>query len=218
VFVIPHGIRSADGAYVRFPFVMLLRAIAEESHRFKTIVIGEDLGTVPEGFRETLAQWGLWSYRLMLFEREGEGRFRAPGSYAAEALASFSSHDLPSYRGWLEGYDLRIKRAIGVDPGESDDARARSQAALRAALGEHAPGYRPDEIATVAAFLAATPSRLAVIALDDVMGVRDQINMPGTVGQHPNWRRRLPVAIEDLKSHEGLTRVAQAFRDAGRSF
>jgi 4-alpha-glucanotransferase len=218
VFVIPHGARPADGAYVHFPFMMLLGAIAEESHRFKTIVIGEDLGTVPEGFRETLAAWGLWSCRLMLFEREGEGRFRAPGSYPAEALASFSSHDLPSYRGWLEGHDLRMKRSIDVDPGESHDARAHSQAALRTALDEHAPRYRSDEIAAVAAFLAATPSRLVVLALDDIMEVRDQINMPGTVDQHPNWRRRLPVAIEDLESHQGLKRVAQAFREAGRSF
>ena len=70
----------------------------------------------------------------------------------------------------------------------------------------------------MAAFLAVTPSRLAVIALDDILGVRDQINIPGTVAQHPNWRRKLPVAIEDLAGHDGLARVAQAFAQAGRGF
>jgi 4-alpha-glucanotransferase len=218
VWMIPHGNKAADGAYVRFPFEALLGAISEESNRFKSIVIGEDLGTVPEGFHETLAQWGLWGCRVMLFEREGEGRFRPPEHYPAEVLATFNTHDLPSFRGWLEGHDLRVKRAIGVDPGESDEARAHSQAALRAALSQWAPSYPPDDIAAVAAFLGATPSRLVVIALDDVMGVRDQINIPGTVDRHPNWRRKLPITIEDLDTHDGLGRVTAAFTQAGRNF
>jgi len=218
VFMIPHGCKPVEGTYVQFPFAPLLGVIAQESNRYKTVVIGEDLGTVPDGFRETLAHWGLWSCRVMMFEREGDGRFRVPEHYPAEALASFNTHDLPSYRGWLEGYDLRLKRSIGVDPGESDEARAQSQDALRAALAARVPGYQADDIAAVAAFLAATPSRLVVLALDDVMGVRDQINVPGTMTQHPNWRRKLPVAIEDLDAHEGFARVARALEDAGRSF
>lgn len=218
IFMIPSGASAADGTYVRFPFEQLLRVISEESNRLSSIVIGEDLGTVPDNFRETLAQWGLWGCRVMLFEREADGRFRPPESYPAEALATFNTHDMASFCGWLEGYDLRVKRAIGVDPGESDEARAKSQAALRDALARWAPSYAPDDIAAVAAFLGATPSRLAVIALDDVLGVRDQINVPGTVDQHPNWRRRLPVALEDMETHDGLERVARAFSQAGRSF
>ncbi len=218
LFMIPRGAAAAEGTYVRFPFEQLLRVITEESDRYRCIVIGEDLGTVPVNFRETMAQWGLWGCRVMLFEREADGRFRSPQSYPAEALASFNTHDMASFRGWLEGHDLRVKRAIGLDPGESDESRAQSQSALRDALARWAPAYRPDDIAAVAAFLGATPSRLAVIALDDALGVRDQINVPGTVDQHPNWRRRLPVAIENLESHDGLARVAEAFAQAGRSF
>jgi 4-alpha-glucanotransferase len=218
IFMIPCGASAADGTYVRFPFEQLLRVISEESNRLSSIVIGEDLGTVPDNFRETLTQWGLWGCRVMLFEREADGRFRPPEGYPAEALATFNTHDMASFRGWLEGHDLRVKRAIGVDPGESDEARAKSQAALRDALARWAPSYAPDDIAAVAAFLGATPSRLAVIALDDVLGVRDQINVPGTVDQHPNWRRRLPVALENMETHDGLERVARAFAQAGRSF
>jgi 4-alpha-glucanotransferase len=216
LFMIPRG--GAGGTYVRFPFGPLLRVIGEESHRHGCIVIGEDLGTVPEGFRDVLAQWGLWGCRVMLFEREQGGDFHAPAQYPAQALASFSTHDLPSFRGWMEGHDLRVRKAIGVAPGESDEARAKSQAMLRSALARWAPAYDPDDVAALAAFLGGTPCRLAMIALDDVLGVRDQVNIPATVAQHPNWRLKLPVANEELERHEGLARVAQAFAQAGRSF
>jgi 4-alpha-glucanotransferase len=83
-------------------------------------------------------------------------------------------------------------------------------------LSKHAAEYSADDIAAVAAFLAATPSRLVTIALDDVLGVLDQVNVPGTTDQHPNWRRKLPVALEDLDAHDGLRRVSRAFAQAGR--
>ncbi len=217
VFMIPLGRPANEGAYVRFPFQQLLRVIAEESNRLRCIVVGEDLGTVPEGFREMLARWGIWSYRVMLFEREGDGRFRQPERYPAEAVATFATHDLPTFRGWLDGYDLRVKRAIGLDPGESDDSRGWAQQMLRAILSERAQAYPADDIAAVASFLGAAPSRLVVIALDDVLGVRDQVNIPGTVAQHPNWRRKLPVALEDLEGHDGFARVARAFAQCGRN-
>jgi 4-alpha-glucanotransferase len=217
VFMVPLGLSAAAGAYVRFPFQQLLRVIAEESIRCRCIVVGEDLGTVPEHFRETVVRWGLWCYRVMLFEREHDGRFKPPEAYPAEAVATFNTHDMPSFRGWLTAHDLRVKRAIGVDPGESDEERAWALEMLRAMLAERAGAYAPDDFAGVAAFLAATPSRLAVVALDDVIGVLDQINIPGTVAQHPNWRRKLPLAIEELESHEGLARVADAFANAGRN-
>ena len=218
LFMIPRGLGAAGGAYVRLPFESLLRVIAEESCRHRTIVIGEDLGTVPEGFRDTLARCGLWRCLVMLFERGGDGRFAPPERYPAEALATFNTHDMASFRGWMEGHDLGVKRAIGVDPGESEEGRAYSQQALRDALAQWAPAYAPDYIAAVAAFLAATPARLVVIALDDILEVREQINIPGTVEQHPNWRRKLPLALEDLGTHDGMRRVADAFAQGGRSF
>jgi 4-alpha-glucanotransferase len=217
IFMIPRGANASEGAYVRYPFELLLRVIAEESCRARCIVIGEDLGTVPEGFRETVSHFGLWSYRVMLFERDHEGRFRPPESYPSEALATFNTHDLPTHRGWLSGHDLRVKRAIGVDPGESDNQRHHTQQMLSAILNERAPAYAKDDFAAVAAFLAATPSRLVSVALDDILGVIDQINIPGTVSEHPNWRRKLPVEIEDLERDDTLRRVSEAFAQAGRS-
>ncbi len=123
-YMIPRGMGAQDGTYVRFPFEALLRVIAEESNKARCTVIGEDLGTVPEGFRDTLARFGVWGYRVMLFERDQSGSFKPPETYPAEALAAFNTHDLPTLRGWLTGHDLRVKRGLGLDPGETDEQRA----------------------------------------------------------------------------------------------
>ncbi|MDO8878931.1 MAG: 4-alpha-glucanotransferase [Pseudolabrys sp.] len=216
MYLIPRGLSAREGAYVRYPFEAVLRVIAEESNRARCIVIGEDLGTVPDGFRETMARWGLWTYRVMLFEREHDGRFRQPETYPAEALATFNTHDLPTFRGWFIGDDLATRHTIGIDPGETEEARAHARETLRWILTERAPSYAPDDIAAVAAVLAQTPSRLVTVGLDDILDVVEQINIPGTVDEHPNWRRKLPVDVEDLGSHPGLQRVAQAFAENGR--
>jgi 4-alpha-glucanotransferase len=217
LFMIPLGMEATQGAYVRLPFHQLLHVIAEESRKYRCIVIGEDLGTVPEGFRATISRWGLWCYRVMLFERESDGRFRPPEAYPEGALATFDTHDLPTFRGWLENHDMAVKRAIGLDPGESEEARGQAHGYLREILSGRGDGYPADDIAAVAAFLAATPSHLVVISLDDVLGVLDQVNIPGTTTEHPNWCRKLPLPLETLENHVSLRRVAEAFAKAGRS-
>jgi 4-alpha-glucanotransferase len=218
IFMIPHGTPAAEGTYVRFPFEQSLRAVAEESLKARCTVIGEDLGTVPEGFRETITRWGLWTYRVMLFEREGDGRFRPPETYPVEALATFNTHDLPTLRGWLDGHDLRTKRALGLDPGESDEARGWARQCLETILGQGNLSVDVDRLAAIASFLGRTPSRFVAIALDDIVSALEQINIPGTFNEHPNWRRRLPVSLEDLDRNENLSAVAEAFAQSGRSF
>ena len=214
LFVIPHGLPAGQGVYLRSHFAAMLEVVREESLRWKCIVIGEDLGTVPENFRATLSAWGLWSYLVMLFEREHDGSFQRPDAYPERAIATFNTHDMPAFAGWMDGHDLRVKRAIGVDPGETDAERAASRARLRAAVapeGGETIGF--DEIV---AYLATTPTRLVSIALEDVLGMLDQINIPGTVNQHPNWCRRLPVPVDMLGGDQRLRRVAAVFARAGR--
>jgi 4-alpha-glucanotransferase len=214
LFLIPHGMSARDGAYVRLPFEPLLAVIAQESVRHRCIVIGEDLGTVPEGFRETMADWGLWSYLVLLFERGDDGAFRRPEQFGHSALVTFSTHDLPTFAGWLKGHDLEVKRSLGIDPGESDHDRRHAIEALRRALGLN--GDAPLEFDAVARYLASTPTRLLVVSMEDAIGIVDQPNVPGTVDEHPNWRRRLPLPLEDLFHHPQLRRVGDAIGSAGR--
>jgi 4-alpha-glucanotransferase len=216
LFVIPHGMEPKDGTYVQMPFERLLGIASEESNERECIVIGEDLGTVPEGLRETLAGWGIWCYRVMMFERAADGSFLPPERYAPNALVTFNTHDLPTFSGWVTGHDLRMKRNLGIDPGESDEDRARSLAALRSALA--ARGLHEVDFTSVLNYLAATPSRLVVVSLEDALGLQDQPNVPGTVDEHPNWRQPLPVHLEDLPADARLRAVSDIMAAQGRSF
>ena len=129
-------------------------------------------------------------------------------------LASFSTHDLPTFAGWLTGHDRRIKEALGINPGDSEDERRWAVGQLRGAL--EAQGFGGLDFPAVAKFLAATPSRLVVIAMEDALAIADQPNVPGTVNEHPNWRRRLPVALEDLFDDPRLHNLGRIMREAGR--
>jgi 4-alpha-glucanotransferase len=215
LFLIPNGMRADQGTYVHFPFEALLAVTAQESVDNKCIVIGEDLGTVPENFRETLADWGIWSYQVMMFEREHDGKFRAPNAYKHDALVTFATHDLPTFAGWITHRDLTVKRRLGIDPGESDEQRDTARGTLSAALGL-GEGSRL-EFPAVVKYLADTPSRLLMVTMEDVLGMAEQPNVPGTVREYPNWRQRLPLALEELRHDKGGADIANIMGAAGRS-
>jgi 4-alpha-glucanotransferase len=196
LYLVPHGFVAREGVYVQMPFEALLAVTAQESVAHRCVVIGEDLGTVPEGFREQMADWGIWSYKVMMFERDDRGRFRDIDHYSSNALVTFNTHDLSTYAGWRSFSDLKLKRSLGIDPGESDDARWHALGMLSDLLRHHAIHHH--DLYAVVSFLARTKSRLLAISLEDLLGVLDQPNIPGTVNEHPNWRQRLPVAIEEI--------------------
>jgi 4-alpha-glucanotransferase len=215
LYFIPAGLPPDQGAYVRMPFDELLAATTEESVASRCIVVGEDLGTVPEGFREQVAQFGLWSYRVMLFERDGRGAFWPPGHYAERALVTFATHDLPTFAGWLTRHDLRMREEMNIPSGETPEERAQAVTALQDALRQL--GLAERDFPSVARYLAASPARLLAIALEDVLDVRDQTNVPGTTGEHPNWRRKLPMELERIRDDPRLGAIARIAADCGRA-
>jgi 4-alpha-glucanotransferase len=208
LYLVPHGFPARQGAYVQMPLEALFAATALESVAQGCVVIGEDLGTVPEGFREQMADWGIWSYLVVMFERNDDGHFRGLDRYQPNALVTFNTHDLCSYAGWRSFGDLKMKRSIGLDPGETDEARWHALGMFDELLRQN--GIHHNDLYSVARFLARTRSRLMAISLEDLLGVTDQPNIPGTVDEHPNWRQRLPVMVEDIAS----TIDAAALRDA----
>ena len=211
-FWVPRGAEGRDGAYVTFPLDALIAVTALESQRHQCLVVGEDLGTVPEGLRGKLAAAGIFSYRVLWFEREGRG-FRAPEAYPPQALACLASHDLPTFSGWRAGRDIEIAR----DVGQIGDAEVPQRMAVRAeevklldALAGHEGDDEISASAAVHRLVARTPSRIMLVQADDLAGEGDPLNVPGTDREWPNWRRRVSVTVQDL----GHSPRARAILDA----
>lgn len=213
VYVIAQGRPPAQGCYLRYPLDALLGALALESQRCQCITVGEDLGTVPPELRAALKEWGVWTYHVMQFERDEAGAFRAAKAYQERALATFSTHDLPPFAAWLAASDLVRKRAIGLDPGETAEEREAAIASLTAALRPAAA--ETVEFSEIARFLAGTPSRLVCIGLEDALGLAELANIPGTIDEHPNWRIRSPVLLEELATHRGLAALQEVLSERG---
>jgi 4-alpha-glucanotransferase len=220
LWLLPQGADAADGAYLNYPLTDLLRLLALESRRHNAIVIGEDLGTVPTGFREELEIAGLHGMRVLWFERNGQG-FSPPEAWDQSSVAMTSTHDLPTVAGWWHGKDIAIRAQcgrLGVGVAEADVAaeRASDRKALWKAF-VHAGTANgdtplPDDTQPVAdkalAYIAATPSPLCLPPLEDLLGIEEQPNLPGTIDQHPNWRRRLPTDAGSLLDEpQAATRV-----------
>lgn len=226
---IPEGHPPTEGAYVRSPMEDLVGILALESQRNRCLVVGEDLGTVPDGFRERMTEAAILSYRVVFFEWTENGAFKKPDEYPALALATVGSHDLATLRGWWEGHDLSLKEKAGLYPaaGEADrqrDRRRTDRAALIDALlaaGIPLPaGFGVDSPYDAAlghavhGFLARTASVLAVVQLDDLTGEQAQVNLPGTVDQYPNWRRKLSMTLEELADAPEPAAVAAILAEA----
>lgn len=203
---------GAPGGYVAMPRDALLAITRIEAARAGASVVGEDLGNVPYGLRDAMAASGVLGCRVAMFERVGDPPvYRAASDWDAPTLASFSSHDLPTWAGWRAGRDLDWWTHIGQLPATdlpaARTARATEVAAFDAAHGT--AGGHPDALHAV---LAACPTTLVAVQTEDMLGVTEQPNLPGTIDAHPNWRRRLPVAARDLGEHPAIRRTADLMR------
>ena len=212
LYWIPDGMPATRGAYVLDYANDLLGILALESVRGNFIVIGEDLGTVTGEVRRSLAEAGILGYRLFWFERDGQGNFRRPEEYPAHAVVSTTTHDLPTLAGFAEGRDIEARKAAGLIDEEAyrfqKAAREDEKARLNAVL--EATGFAGDAIG----FLLSTPCALAVVNQEDLSGVVDQQNLPGSTWQYPNWRRKMKIPVEEFASIE--SRLAEAINRSGR--
>jgi glycogen operon protein len=226
LFLIPDGASGTEGTYLSMPFEDLAGQVALESHRATCLVVGEDLGTVPAGMREQLNDERMLSYRVLWFERRGM-QFLPPQDYPALAAACVSTHDLPTIAGWWDGVDLAERRTLELETDVSLvaalAARATEKAELAAALvsecliaSEPEPGAPLSDafVAALHAYVARTPSVLALAQIDDLAGETIAVNLPGTDRERPNWRRRLGRSIEAVMSDAGARAILAAMAQA----
>jgi 4-alpha-glucanotransferase len=229
LYCIPCGMEAAAGAYVSYPFDDLLRLVALESHRQGCAVIGEDLGTVPPGFRERTGSADVLSWRVLVFERAQDGTFISPAEYPSLAAASAATHDTATLKGFWLGRDIAWRQRLDLYPdadAAKTDARERSRdrrLLLDALVGERLlaperigeflsesgePTYSTELGDAILAYLARSRARLTLVQLEDVVAESEQANLPGTTDEHPNWRRRMSGSLEKLVDGADLRRIA----------
>ncbi len=224
LFVAPNGAKASAGTYIDFPIDDLLAHMALESERAKCFIVGEDLGTVPWGLREKLDASDVMSYRVLWFERDGE-RFSPPSHYAHKAMACVSTHDLPTLAGWWEGEDIIERTALGL---LSQDAartasilRLRDKRELLAALrseelidADHDAGAPFDDAlaGAIHAYVARSPSWLAMAQIDDLAGETSAVNLPGTDRERANWRRKLTGELPEIFENARARAILGEFR------
>ncbi|MEG3127495.1 4-alpha-glucanotransferase [Pantoea cypripedii] len=230
---IPYGETADKGAYVAYPVQDLLAILALESQRHRCMVIGEDLGTVPKEIVSLLRNSGIFSWKVLWFEQHHDESYRLPGEYPRQSIASASTHDLPTLTGFWEAGDLLLGNKLGLYPGASvlqslQQQRAKQKQALLDAL--HQAGALPARSAKQATklamsptlnlaihrFLAATESALLGLQPEDWLGMDSPVNVPGTVEQYPNWRRKLSVTLETMFADGEVQRLLKAVNGGRR--
>lgn len=187
LFWIPSTGSAATGAYVRYPADDLLAVLAIESERAGAFVVGEDLGTVEEGVRDTLANYALLGTRLVYFE-DGP-----PSGWQRNVAGAATTHDLPTIAGTWTGADAFLREEAGLSADGTDSLRASLARVVSSDDAEV-----EDVVVSVHEAIAASPVELAIANLDDVLCVEERPNMPGTVDEWPNWSIAQPVPIDEL--------------------
>ena len=210
---VPVGLDATGGGYVHYPLEDLMSVLALESTLNRCLVVGEDLGTVPDEMRHAMAAFSVYHYKVLLFEKHGDGRFRSPEEYLRRSIATITTHDLPTLRGYWEGRDLELRDRLQLYPNEAIrrhvlDERVRDRAQLLAALESAglAPGAPkdPDGPYTDALahatqlYLGRSAAALAVLQAEDLLGMTDPVNVPGTRDEHANWKRKMTATVDEI--------------------
>ncbi len=225
---VPGGSSPADGAYVHYPLESMLGILALESARAACLVVGEDLGVVPDEMRRAMPQFSLYHYKVMLFEKL-DGRYRRPQEYEPRALATVTTHDMPTLASYWQGLDIELRRRLNLYPSvdiENAVVRERNQdrELLLAALLEQGlnPGHpsRPDEpfsaelAQAMHLYLARSAAILVALQIEDLLGMIDPVNVPGTDREYPNWQRKVTSDIEDIAARGDLAARLAAINEA----
>ncbi len=213
---------GSPGAYIKQPFQSLMAIIAIEAARAGTVIVGEDLGLVPQGFREEMATYGLYGYSVLQYEKDAEGRFLSADRLRPQSLACFGTHDTPTLAGFWHGEDIAWWEKLGwIDALEAARTTDRRAGEKRQLADLPAPASLPRTATsglrdTVHARLARSPAALVAVQLDDILGLRVAQNLPGTIDEHPNWRRVYPQSIAEITSNQELKKTASIMAHAGR--
>lgn len=230
---IPQGEGAKDGAYIYYPVEDMLAILALESHRYQCSVIGEDLGTVPDEIVEILADAGVHSYKVFFFETAEDGGYYSPKHYTEQSMSALCTHDMPTLRGFWHCDDLKTGSELGLYPDEEQlkglfDDRLKCKQEILNSVEWH--GFLPDGVGRDATLvpmdrylseglqlhLAAGSSALLSVQLEDWLEMDKPVNIPGTVDEYPNWRRKLSVNLDDIFARDEVNHIAKRLTEVRR--
>lgn len=229
LYWVPQGRRADQGVYVSYPLRDLMGILALESQRNRCLVIGEDLGTVPDAVRQAMRARGILAYRLLYFEKhwQGDHSFKAPCEIERDALVAVTTHDLPTLAGFWCARDIALRSDLGLFPNEDlraaqIAARDKDRARLLLALKREGllpagmttdpasvPEMTPALALAIQRYLARSPARVLLVQAEDMLGETEQANLPGTADAHPNWQRKLALNLEDWAADERIAATAR---------
>ncbi|QIA65923.1 4-alpha-glucanotransferase [Vibrio astriarenae] len=224
---IPKGENATNGAYIYYPVEDMLAILALESHRHECSVIGEDLGTVPDEIVGILRDAGVHSYKVFFFETsEDDGGYISPAHYADQSMSALCTHDMPTLRGFWHCDDLKMGRELGLYPNEQQleglfADRLKSKQGILDSVAWH--GYLPEGVGRDAQYVpmdtslaealqlhvAAGSSTLLSVQLEDWLEMDKPVNIPGTVDEYPNWRRKLSMNLDQIFGRDNVNRLAK---------
>jgi 4-alpha-glucanotransferase len=208
---------GSPGGYITQPLESLLAVITIEAHRAGCLVVGEDLGLVPDGFREAMNDAGLYSYAVWQFEGTHLGDILPAQTLPRYSLACFGTHDTPTLNGFWHGTDIEWWQRVGWlssgDRAARHGHRAKQRASLRDVCDIHGTARIAEIADAIHRGLAQSPAALVSVQMDDVFGELEAQNLPGTINEHPNWRRRLSVPIEAMEQSAALRHMSDVMTD-----
>lgn len=228
---VPRGFNSSDGVYVHYPLEALVQRLAHISDESRCLIIGEDLGTVPDEVRHAMDVYRLFQYKVLLFEKIGS-RFKSPGEYAQRSVATVTTHDLPPLKAWWQSDDIELRETLGLYPTaetanhlrhERDTDRRELLMALTAAglwhwqAHETIPEYSLSLSRAIHLYLGNSQGSIVLVQLEDLIGMTDPVNVPGTHIEHANWQRKLAIATEDIFKSEEVQEMLTALSKARMS-
>lgn len=235
---VPPGASAAKGAYIYYPVDDLLGILALESHRNQCLLIGEDLGTVPQGIDVTLKENGVHSYKVFFFERsKDDGGYISPAHYTEQAMSALTTHDMPTLKGFWHCDDLALGKELGLYPDEAvlktlyADRHQAKQCILDSLHGHGVispnvshdvnwVGMNTELNHGLQIHMSRGSCALFSTQLEDWLEMDKPVNVPGTSYEYPNWRRKLSADLEDLFERESLkalaARMSQARDEASR--
>lgn len=225
LYWVPHGGDARHGVYVRYPANELYAILCIESHRNRALIVGEDLGTVPDEVREAMGHHDIRRMYVAQFALTDDpedplGR-PPPGS-----LAAVNTHDMPSFASFWTGGDVADRVDLGLLDHDQAASEREHRARLRRALVRtlELAGDDPDAgdpapdlvLSALLERLAASGAGLVLATLEDLWLEPEPQNTPGTAHERPNWRRGLRYGLDEIIGNDAVERVLSRVDQARR--